>query len=156
MGRGSLRGSQGSIRRDALDPQIVRESRRAPRSASLRDARSGLGGLLFRRRTVKIHLLYFRGCPQLEAAREVLDQALSQLEARPIVLEFDVMDPRTPPELRSWGSPTILVDGLDVIGGFPSDPCCRVYCDGEQKGPPPLAAIEDALRRSAATRKQSF
>jgi len=117
MGRGSLRGSQGSIRRDGLDPQIVRESTKS--------------------------------AAQCESARRAKRPGRA-------IIEFDVMDPRTPPELRSWGSPTILVDGLDVIGGFPSDPCCRVYCDGEQKGPPPLAAIEDALRRSAATRKQSF
>ena len=64
-----------------------------------------------------------------------------------MVEEIDVTDPRTPPELRSWGSPTILVDGIDVLAEEPSENCCRIYPGGAERGVPPIGAIEAALRR---------
>jgi mercuric ion transport protein len=42
--------------------------------------------------------------------------------------EIDILDPKTPDELRGWGSPTILVDGVDITGQPKGDSVsCRVY-----------------------------
>jgi mercuric ion transport protein len=99
-----------------------------------------------------VQLLFFPDCPNVDAARRTLAQALSELDEPPTVVELDVTDSRTPPHLRAWGSPTILVDGQDVAGGAPSDACCRLYSGSEQRGAPALAAVEAALRRSANLR----
>ena len=95
-----------------------------------------------------VQLLYFPDCPNVGAARKMLAQALSQLEDAPFVAEIDVSDPVTPPHLRGWGSPTILVDGADVAGDHPSEACCRLYPKSEERGAPPLALIEAALLRA--------
>lgn len=95
-----------------------------------------------------VQLLYFPGCPNVDAARRTLAQALSQLEDAPLVAEIDVTDPSAPPHLREWGSPTILVDGADVAGGHPTEACCRLYLKSEERGAPPLALIEAALHRA--------
>src|SRR6185312_2046001 len=76
--------------------------------------------------SMQIQLLYFRGCPHVEAARQALAQALRAVEDPPPVAEIDVTDPSTPVELRAWGSPTILIDGVDVTGGEASGSSCRL------------------------------
>ena len=94
-----------------------------------------------------IQLLYFPGCPHVDAARKQLSQALSTLVNPPHVTEVDVTDPSTPLHLRLWGSPTILIDGADVALGAPTGRSCRIYPGSEIDGVPPLAMIEAALRR---------
>jgi hypothetical protein len=94
---------------------------------------------------VQIQLLYFPGCPHVGMARQVLQEALAQLDGAPAVVEIDVTDPSTPAELRGWGSPTILIDGRDVAGGRASGACCRLYPESGRKGAPSLAAIRAAL-----------
>lgn len=96
-----------------------------------------------------VQLLYFPGCPNVEVARKTLQQALSGLDDAPRVSEVDVTDPSTPPELRSWGSPTILIDGADVAGGAPSPACCRIYPTSENRGAPSLNVVEAALRAAS-------
>jgi mercuric ion transport protein len=95
-----------------------------------------------------IQLLFFPDCPNVDAARRTLQHALSELEEAPAVVEIDVTDPTTAPELRSWGSPTILINGSDVAGGNPSESCCRLYPSSENRGAPSLALVEAALRRA--------
>ena len=42
--------------------------------------------------------------------------------------EVDILDPASPEELRGWGSPTILVNGMDVTGQPKgNNVSCRVY-----------------------------
>jgi hypothetical protein len=60
--------------------------------------------------------------------------------------EIDVNDPRTPDTLRDWGSPTILVDGVDIAGGTPQGACCRLYATSG--GAPSDEMIGRALARS--------
>ncbi len=77
---------------------------------------------------MKIQFLSFEGCPLADAARDQLDQALNARGFNEKYEEIDIMDPDTTEDLRSWGSPTILVNGLDVTG-FPKGDSvgCRIY-----------------------------
>jgi hypothetical protein len=96
---------------------------------------------------VTVQLLFFPGCPLVDLARCQLARALSTLASPPEVTELDVTSDSTPPHLRSWGSPTILVDGVDVAGGVPSGNSCRLYPGSPDSGAPPLPLIEAALAR---------
>jgi hypothetical protein len=99
-------------------------------------------------RFVQVQLLYFAGCPHVDLARRQLRLALDGIEHAPEVTEIDVTSAGTPEHLRSWGSPTILVDGVDVAGGVPSGTSCRLYPGSPDPGAPPLAVIRAALGRA--------
>ena len=77
---------------------------------------------------MKIQFLSFEGCPLSDAARDQLDQALNACDFNEKYEVIDIMDPDTSEDLRSWGSPTILINGLDVTG-FPKGDSvgCRIY-----------------------------
>ena len=98
-----------------------------------------------------IQLLYSPDCPNVASARNALDRALTSYPEAPPVTEIDVTDPVTPAHLRVWGSPTILVDGVDVAGeepaagGEPLAPWCRVYQVGDSRGAPLVVQIMFAL-----------
>ncbi|MGI8863439.1 MAG: DF family (seleno)protein [Solirubrobacteraceae bacterium] len=108
-------------------------------------------------RSPRIELLWWEGCPSTDAA-------LAQL--REILVEFGLGE--TPVQRREIrtdaeaaevgfrGSPTILIDGLDVdAGAEPADPnplTCRVYRrrDGRISPTPDPDDLREALRRAAA------
>ena len=47
--------------------------------------------------------------------------------------EIDILDPSAPDDLRGWGSPTILINGVDAAGQRKGDnACCRIY--GGERG----------------------
>jgi hypothetical protein len=88
-----------------------------------------------------VQLLYFAGCPNLEAARAALRDALEAERLEVAVEEVDIEDPATPVALQGWGSPTVLVDGRDVTGEARSDALsCRAG------GAPSIDVIRRALR----------
>ena len=88
-----------------------------------------------------IQLLVFEGCPLADAARCSLQTALDSLGICDFE-EIDLLDPKTPDELRRWGSPTILVDGEDVAGMAKGNGVgCRVY-DSETSVPGPETIAE--------------
>ena len=95
-----------------------------------------------------VQLLYFPDCPNVAFARNALLEALGKLADPPPVAEVDVTNPTAPAHLRSWGSPTILVDGVDVAGAQPTASCCRLYGAGDRRGVPPVALIQAALERA--------
>ncbi|MFO0601111.1 MAG: MerC family mercury resistance protein [Myxococcaceae bacterium] len=95
----------------------------------------------------RVELLYFPGCPNLENARTQLSRAMVASGLRAAWSEVDVTSAAAPPEVRGYGSPTVLVDGVDVTGGSASaGATCRLYPGSEVPGVPPLAAITAALR----------
>lgn len=101
---------------------------------------------------MRVQLLYFPGCPNLDAARGALDRALSALGLLYRIEEVDVTDESTPEELRGWGSPTVLIDGTDVGGEIePTGAVCRLYT-GDVRGAPSDAAICAALLHRAPRR----
>jgi len=84
---------------------------------------------------MKIQLLYFAGCPNVEASRVALREALVAEHLDGAIEEIDVEDPAAPDWVRGWGSPTILIDGRDVAGQRPSTSwACRLYADGGPSG----------------------
>ena len=96
---------------------------------------------------MKIQLLYFEGCPNVDAARAAVREALAIDAVDAVVEEIDVEAPAAPAWARGWGSPTILVEGEDVAGQSPlGSSCCRLYAGG--------APSVDAVRaRMAAARR---
>ena len=102
---------------------------------------------------MKVQLLYFQGCPHVEEARRMLRSALAASAlGHVLVEEVDVEAATTPTELRDWGSPTILVNGVDVGGEeAPSGLGCRLYSGGELPGVPPRRLIERRLQEALAS-----
>ena len=95
-----------------------------------------------------VQLLFFPDCPNVDAARKTLQEALARFDDPPPVAELDVTAPGAPLHLRSWGSPTILIDGADVAGGDATASCCRLYPESATRGAPSVAMIEASLRRA--------
>jgi hypothetical protein len=98
-------------------------------------------------------LIYFPGCPHVDAARAVLERAFSLLNRAPRWTEYQTDDPALPAHARGYGSPTILVDGHDVagLGGEGSASSCRLYRDeqGRPTGAPRIEQVVAALEKEA-------
>jgi hypothetical protein len=76
----------------------------------------------------KIELIYDRNCPNVEATRKNLRIALQQSGLGMDWQEWDRESSTCPDYAKNYGSPTILVDGRDIVGDSPSDGnSCRVY-----------------------------
>jgi mercuric ion transport protein len=104
---------------------------------------------------LRVTLVYDRECPNVDRTRSMIRAALRETGAAVTWAEWDRGDAATPAELRSYGSPTVLVNGLDV--GFDENEtaqsdanACRVYADdcGCLSGVPSSQAIADAIRRT--------
>ena len=80
---------------------------------------------------MKIQFLHFEGCPNAGQARSALREALAAEKLDVQVEEIDVQRPDAPEWARGWGSPTILIDGVDVAGQERSNASsCRLYAGG--------------------------
>jgi hypothetical protein len=98
---------------------------------------------------MKIQLIYSADCPNVDAAQAALRRSLKAEDLLASFDEVDVAAPGTPEHLRGWGSPTILINGVDVGGEtVPTGPCCRLYDGAARRGAPSDAMIVEALRRS--------
>ncbi len=89
---------------------------------------------------VNVQFLAFEGCPLADAARGNLEKALADCGMRGYQ-EIDILEPGTPDDLPGWGSPTILVNGVDVTGQPKGDSVsCRVY-PGSDRVPDPASIV---------------
>ena len=96
---------------------------------------------------MKIQLLYFEACPNLERARLALRDAMVADQIDQAVEEIDVDSPTAPESLRGWGSPTILIDGKDVTGATRTTASsCRLYANG-------APSVDEIRARLAAARR---
>ncbi len=94
----------------------------------------------------RIELVYFQGCPHVEAARLAIRAALSGMDMPLEWVEWDREDDATPPTLKSHGSPTVLVNGCDVVPAQNDGNCCRIYTDRDGMQPAPsVESIRSAL-----------
>jgi hypothetical protein len=109
---------------------------------------------------LRVELVYDPDCPNVERARSAIRAALMTVGAPAVWREWDRGDPATLNVLRSLGSPSVLVNGLDVgaDGGVVAEASansCRVYTDerGRVCGAPTarmiLATIAAARRGQA-------
>ena len=68
--------------------------------------------------STQVWFLSFDGCPLAPLARSNLLAAIAELDSEQ-ALEFkevDLLSDTTPSELSCWGSPTILINGQDLMG----------------------------------------
>lgn len=99
-----------------------------------------------------VEFLWFDGCPNHVAARALLGEVLDELAPGTPVNEINASDPAVAEAYRFPGSPTIRIDGEDIVPGFedPGDytPRCRVFWTAEgMRGLPSREWIEVAVRR---------
>lgn len=99
--------------------------------------------------TMSVELIYDRDCPNVLDARANLVKALAASGREARWTEWDRSAPGNPPDVRGYGSPTILVDGKDVAGSPASEgnPSCRLYRNGAGRfaGMPSVEQIAAAL-----------
>ncbi len=102
--------------------------------------------------TPRVELLWEPDCPNVEAARGVVREALERAGLPLRWVEWRIGADEQPDHTRGYGSPSILVDGQDVTGhrGGGSDDCCRVY-DGTNglSGVPDVQLVVDRLTRGS-------
>ena len=99
-----------------------------------------------------VELIYDNECPNVKDARAQLLRAFAATGLSPQWQEWDRNAPESPPQVRAFGSPTILVDGQDVTDTSPPTgaDCCRLYLDdsGGLRGVPSVATITSALLKT--------
>lgn len=103
-----------------------------------------------------MELIYFRDCPNVALARERLLRAFAKVRKTARWQEWVHNDPAAPDYTLAYGSPTILVNGLDVAGMELSDQeaaTCRVYAHASptSDGAPSVEDIAASLREVEAT-----
>lgn len=98
-----------------------------------------------------VEILYFEGCPNHEATRELVERVGAELGLEPELRLVEVADDEAARQLRFLGSPTVRVDGRDV------DPdaterddyarSCRVYrTENGFSGQPDARWLRNALK----------
>jgi hypothetical protein len=106
--------------------------------------------------TPVVDLVFDEGCPNVAEARVLLAAALDK-QGLPVEWR-EWMRGRAETSVRfgGFGSPTILVDGVDIERGDANEsligvPCCRLYPhDDHMRGVPDFATIASALARAIA------
>lgn len=102
---------------------------------------------------IEVGLLSFSDCPNHQAARATLVEVLAARGLAVPIREVDAMDPAE--HVRFPGSPTIRVNGTDVMPGF-RDPgdytprCCVYHTASGLRGVPERAWIEAAIDAALA------
>jgi hypothetical protein len=107
--------------------------------------------------TPDIEFLWWEGCPSTDRALADLREALTdvgltgvEIRTREVRTDEEAVEP------RFRGSPTILIDGIDVAGQQPEEGAdglsCRVYRrrDGRISPVPDPDDVREALRRAVA------
>lgn len=106
---------------------------------------------------MSVELIYDRDCPNVLDARANLVKALAASGREARWTEWDRSAPDSPPHVRGYGSPTVLVDGRDAAGDSPThvphaghdgaSPSCRLYRNGAGRtsGIPSVEQIASAL-----------
>lgn len=102
---------------------------------------------------MQVEFIYEKTCPNITPTREQLARAFGQLGLEPIWKEWEVHQPDAPEHIHGYGSPTILINGIDLLGAKPvsDDMSCRIYPDSPEanRGVPALAMLVAQLRAAA-------
>jgi hypothetical protein len=100
---------------------------------------------------MRVEFICDADCPNVAAARDNLRRALAAAGLPWHWREWDRAGATSPDHARRHGSPTILVDGRDIVDSEPAtDPSCRIYTmePGQQRGVPSVETIRAALLRA--------
>ena len=89
----------------------------------------------------EVELVYFTGCPNADAARDHIRQALTEMGRPADWAEWDLEHAATPDRYRSFGSPTVLLGGRDVTDA----PASAVGLSCSAGGAPSVERILRAL-----------
>jgi hypothetical protein len=106
-------------------------------------------------RTPDIELLWWEGCPSTERALAAVHEALSELGLDGAEVRTTEVRTDTDADEREFvGSPTILIDGVDLVPAAAEEPTglsCRVYRrrDGRISPIPDPDDLREALQRAA-------
>ena len=92
-----------------------------------------------------VELICYGGCPNADLARANLRAALVAAGREVIWMHWDLFADWTPEHLRRHGSPTVLVDGRDVMDGDAGGAAMACRADGA----PSVAAILEKLEGRA-------
>jgi hypothetical protein len=104
---------------------------------------------------VNVELLWWEGCPSTERAHEAVREALSELGLDGVEVRMrEVLTDDEAREAGFVGSPTILIDGADLVPAADNEPIglsCRVYRrrDGRISPLPDPDDLREALSRAA-------
>lgn len=95
---------------------------------------------------MRVELVYFAGCPNVDRVRGLVRRCAERCAIAPEIVEVDTSVSGTPERYRRLGSPTVLVDGVEVLVGTPADAdSCRLQLPTE-------AELMSALGGSHETR----
>lgn len=96
---------------------------------------------------MKVELVYEPTCPNAPKAREMIRNFLAHQNRKIEYLEINKEDQNAPSYATNLTSPTILVDGKDIVPGSNEGSACRIYRDedGKLSGIPPESALKKAL-----------
>jgi hypothetical protein len=101
---------------------------------------------------MNVELIYDADCPNVTAMRSLLIKAFARTGVSARWREWERSTPDSPEYARSYGSPTILVDGEDIADTTPvaGAGACRVYAGthGALSCTPSLEAVCSALLRA--------
>jgi glutaredoxin len=106
-----------------------------------------------------LELLWWEGCPSTERALAELREALVDVGLGDAEIQTREIDTDAEAEQAGFrGSPTILIDGIDVAGASDEDQIglgCRVYRrrDGRISPTPDPEDLRAALRRAAESKR---
>ena len=100
-----------------------------------------------------VELLWWDGCPSHPKALAELEQVLREEGVTANVTRVEIADDEQAQRERFPGSPTIRIDGEDIVRaeGEPYSLTCRVYRtrDGRISPVPDSEDVRDAVRRAA-------
>jgi hypothetical protein len=101
---------------------------------------------------MRVEVLSFEGCPNAEATRDLVRQAIYLEELDVPIAFIEVDNPEVAQRMRFLSSPSVRVNGQDVEpSANDRTECglmCRTYCGGSgAAGTPPIDMIRAALRR---------
>jgi len=104
---------------------------------------------------VNVELLWWEGCPSTERALTAVREALTDLGLDGVEVRMqEIKDDGDAEETRFVGSPTILIDGVDLVPVAANEQIglsCRVYRrrDGRVSPIPDPDDLREALRIAA-------
>jgi hypothetical protein len=103
-----------------------------------------------RHNTSLIELVYLPDCPNVSILRDRLRIALEALDMTPNWSEVDISSDKGPYNARRYPSPSILINGRDLMGSVPEEGySCRIYSGSQNSGLLSVEAIIKGLRASS-------